>query len=254
MSTEQPKRFYKFALIDPVDQPFVTFRYFYRTREQLRYLGVLGDEEQEEAADNELPVIEPCEDSFVGEDKSGSSLASVDLDDMFYECGYTDDSQGQSNEQQLNVSTDPQRDTNVHEALRGIPRGAPNTSSGAEASGEQMTKQTRHRHSGIRTHPQYYRLSMPPSVRLDPPQPCSKPQPTGPHKLDSSSSTSYRPHPAYAFEDWRQRTPSPVKSVRDGITTPPLEKHKQQGFRASSLINVLMSTWKRRGTSAQEAL
>jgi hypothetical protein len=28
---ESPKRFYEFALIDPVDQPFATFKYYYRT-------------------------------------------------------------------------------------------------------------------------------------------------------------------------------------------------------------------------------
>ncbi|KAH7402373.1 hypothetical protein DE146DRAFT_788060 [Phaeosphaeria sp. MPI-PUGE-AT-0046c] len=249
-SAEQPKRFYRFALIDPVDQPFATFMYFYRTRDQLRYLGLLEDEEQGGVIDNDLPVIEPCEDSFVGEDEKSSSLGSEDLDGMCYEAGYTSDIQDVLNGHQSSTSKRSGWSTNVYEAPRGyIPRGAPSTSSGAEASGERKAKQTRHRHSGMHTPPQYHRLSMLPSVKLDPPQPCPKPQLTGPRKSDSSSSTSYRPHPAYPFEKWRQRTPSPVKSVRDGITTPPLEKHKQQGFRASSLVNVFTSTWRRRGNT-----
>jgi hypothetical protein len=31
LSTRHPKRFYKYALLDPLDTPFATFRYYYRT-------------------------------------------------------------------------------------------------------------------------------------------------------------------------------------------------------------------------------
>ena len=37
---ENPKRFYGFSLIDPIDQPFATFKYYYRT--QGKYSGQLG--------------------------------------------------------------------------------------------------------------------------------------------------------------------------------------------------------------------
>ncbi|KAI9766769.1 MAG: hypothetical protein M1835_007135 [Candelina submexicana] len=35
-----PQRYYKYALIDPIDQPFATFRYHFRTWEQLDALGI----------------------------------------------------------------------------------------------------------------------------------------------------------------------------------------------------------------------
>ena len=28
---EHPRRFYNYALLDPIDQPFATFRYYYRS-------------------------------------------------------------------------------------------------------------------------------------------------------------------------------------------------------------------------------
>lgn len=202
-------------------------------------MGVVEDEDDEAigAADNDLPVIEPCEDSFVGEDRRVASRASEHLEDLFFECG-------------ASMSEPSQRSTDTYEAPRGYnPSGAPSITSSAGASDEQAAKQTPQRHSSMRTPPQSYRLSMPPAVKLVPPQPRSQPQHAGPHKTDSSSSTSYRPHPAYPVEEWRQRTPSPVKSIREGITTPPLEKHRR-GFRASSLVNVFTSSWKRRATSA----
>lgn len=37
---ENQKRFYRFSLIDPIDQPFATFKYYYRT--QSKYAGQLG--------------------------------------------------------------------------------------------------------------------------------------------------------------------------------------------------------------------
>ena len=37
-----PQRFYRYDLLDPLDQPFSTFRYYYRTWEQLETLGVIS--------------------------------------------------------------------------------------------------------------------------------------------------------------------------------------------------------------------
>ncbi|KAH8701316.1 hypothetical protein GQ44DRAFT_831994 [Phaeosphaeriaceae sp. PMI808] len=73
-SSEQPKRFYLFALIDPIDRPFVTFRYLYRTWEQLRQAGVLGGEEEE----NELSVIEPCKDISKDDFMNKCSVSAAD--------------------------------------------------------------------------------------------------------------------------------------------------------------------------------
>lgn len=50
----QPKRFYKYALLDPVDVPHITFRFHYRPLPQLERLGVCALDELEEmiAAEN----------------------------------------------------------------------------------------------------------------------------------------------------------------------------------------------------------
>jgi hypothetical protein len=184
-SSGQPKRFYKFALTDPVDQPFATFKYYYRTWEQLQSLGMLDDEDESGAGEDNMSVIEPCGDSNSGAESQRSSTP----------------------EQRRICMPTP-----------------------------------RHPH----------RLSVPPSITLDPPSQNSRPLPTAPHKSDVTSSTAYRPHGAYAVDEWRVRTPSPVKSVREGITTPPMEKRKD-GLRASSFMSALTSTWKRRGTPSAES-
>ena len=35
---KHPRRYYKYALLDPLDQPFATFRYYYRTWGQKKKL------------------------------------------------------------------------------------------------------------------------------------------------------------------------------------------------------------------------
>jgi hypothetical protein len=72
-------------------------------------------------------------------------------------------------------------------------------------------------------------------------------------KTETSSSTSYRPHPADPVEDWTMHTPSPVKLVRDSIGTPPLERRRGQGRSTSSLKSMITSTWRRRGTGLSDA-
>jgi hypothetical protein len=239
-----------------VDKPFATFKYLYRTWEQLQDLGVLGNETQGFAKEDDLPVIEPCEDSVQGEEARNISRASdKDTDEVFYECS---DGVSEAN-RAASCLSNPARSAStrsgsplpkgklaVSEQPRTyIPRGAPAATK--EASGEQANKQTRQRHSGMRTPPQFYRLSVPPSVKLEPPQQTSRPLPSVPQKLDSSSSTSYHPHPAYPVEEWKVCTPSPVRSTREGISTPPLERRKGQGFRAASFMSAISATWKQRG-------
>ncbi|KAF2824868.1 hypothetical protein CC86DRAFT_456841 [Ophiobolus disseminans] len=219
-TSEQPKRFYKFALIDPVDQPFATFRYYYRTWEQLEDLGFSEHEERCEGEENDMPVIEPCE-------------AARDEEEVFYEGGDgaadTRYSSAGSQQLQLRLRSPTKRSAkhksgavNAMQPPVYIPRGAP---------------------------PPRYRLSMPPSIRLSPPDDTSRPLPRLPHKSDSQSSISYRPHPAYPLDEWRVRTPSPVNSVRKGLSTPPLAK-RREGSRASSLISAISSTWRRRGATS----
>jgi hypothetical protein len=263
-SSDYPKRFYKFALIDPIDQPFATFRYYYRTWEQLENMGLLEQAWRSEGEENDIPVIEPCVD---GARYEGSSRASrKDADDVFYECanGTTD-----SRSQTTHSSTDSQRKSPTKRAFwrsppktkrsssvdawqsspcasdqlpAYVPRGAP----GAHREAQVIAQQ---RNSITRTPPQSYRLSMPPSITLLPMDDASRPLPNLPNKSDSQFSIAYRPHPAYPVEEWRTRTPSPIKSIREGLSTPPLEKRKEG--RASSLLNAISSTWKRRGAERQ---
>lgn len=183
-----------------------------------------------------MPVIEPCEDEVDGEAR-GVSRASQQ--DVFYDCGEEDQqSTSTASLQSIRASGQPRTY---------IPRGAPRAVE--EASCDQNDRETRQRHSGMRTSPKLYRLSVPPSIKLEPPQQSFRSSQSVPQKSDSSSSISYRPHPAYPVENWRERTPSPVRSMREGISTPPLGKNKQHGFRASSLMSAL-SSWKRRGASS----
>lgn len=243
-SSEQPKRFYMFALTDPVDQPFATFKYYYRTWEQLHQLGVLDVAAEDE---EDLPVIEPYDaegsQSTVSEARN-VSRASTKGDDIFYDCN---DSGTKAKDNAALSLSETQHSAGASAHPRAyIPRGAPSEKASDEAL--KTDKQTQQRHSGTGTPPQFYRLSVPPSVKLEPPQQTIEPLPAGPHNSDTStSSTFYQPHPAYPLEEWRVRTPSPVKSLREGISTPPMEKS-----RASSLFSAFTSTWKRRGASGCE--
>ncbi|KAF1935643.1 hypothetical protein EJ02DRAFT_415428 [Clathrospora elynae] len=254
---DQPKRFYKFALIDPVDQPFVTFRYYYRTWDQLRELGLLEQDSNVAGEENDLSVIEPQEDSVHGAGKvdRNCSSASKASKDVFQECNENPSSLSQTTIVEARRPSTPgvslRRVSNTSEQPRAYtPRGAP--SSKTDISDEQPVTQAQQRDSYVRTPPQFYRLSMPPSVRLDPPEPNSRPLPMIPQKNNSASSTSYRPHPAYPVDDWTVRTPSPVKSVREGISTPPLGKRREQGRSASALMNAISSAWWRRGTQTPD--
>jgi hypothetical protein len=236
-----------------VDKPFATFKYFYRTWEQLEHLGVIGDEKQGFAREDDLPVIEPCEDSIHDEEARNVSRAS---DEVFYECndGASEGTRTTSRLSNLTRSGStragiplPKDQLAMPEQPRTyIPRGAPPST--GEVSGEQAVQQTRQRHSATRTPPSFYHLSVPPSVKLEPPHQTSRRLPSVPQKAESSTSTSYRPHPAYPVEEWRKWTPSPVRLTRDGIsTTPPLERRKGQGSRASSFMSAISATWKNRG-------
>ena len=94
-SSDHPKRFYKFALIDPVDQPFARFHYYYRTWEQLEYLGIVVDKEETEGddEDSKLPVIEPGEPDPEKKTSEGRlSLRGGDgLEDVFTDVRLSDD-------------------------------------------------------------------------------------------------------------------------------------------------------------------
>jgi hypothetical protein len=224
---------------------------------------VLRDETRGVDEGDDLPVIEPYEDSVRNEETRNVSRASdKDTDDIWYECSdgaaeatrttarlsspnksTSTRSDSPLKKVQLAVSRGPHRSTGVSEQPRAyVPRGA-NVAAKKPSCG-QMEQETGQHQSGIRTPAQSYRLSVPPSIKLVAPQQDSRPLPSVPHKSDFSSSTSYRPHPAYPVEAWRVRTPSPVRSTRDGISTPPLERNKGQGSRATSFMSAISSSWK----------
>jgi hypothetical protein len=225
---DHPKRFYKFALIDPTDQPFAMFRYYYRTWEQLRYLGLIeGD------SDVDLSVIEPCEPGTP--DLTKERKDDISLVKALKEVELEEDGE--------NRAPTPYPQTY-------IPSGTPHAD--VRASDDRPDSQHSYRHSGVTTPPQFYRLSVPPALKLERTQHASRPLPLIPQKIDSSSNlTAYQPHPAYPVDDWVSSTPSPVKSIRYMISTPPLLGRKKV-YAPSSLVNVVTNAWKRRGTPSGE--
>lgn len=252
---ERPKRFYKFALIDPVDQPFATFRYYYRTWDQLGDLGLLDyDYYYAESEENNLSIIEPAEDNLDHSNKevntelngvcqeAAEDNSHVDRDDVS-----THDRNPEAEEKtdgasrQTYPSPTPSR-TDAPSSHRSsiasgtyVPLGAP----GSDLS--PVSPRSLRRRGRLDT----YRLSMPPSIKFDAPQSSSRPLPLLQKHEPPSLSTTYRPHPAYPVEEWTVRTPSPVRSVRESITTPPLQNHKSLGITGAGLLGVISSTWKR---------
>lgn len=259
---EQPKRFYKFALIDPIDQPFATFRYHYRTWEQLRDLGLLDDEYYAESEDNDMSVIEPngsstddrSEQHPIPDKVNGrpiyrrrengfqtdrGNISESDWDTEACWCEELHASNYLSKPASRPPSTEyssPHRDSIASGTY--VPRGAP-----ASEVTKNSPPSLRHR-GALDT----YRLSMPPSIKLFAPESVSRPLPV-PEKHNFSASTAYRPHPAYPLEECTVRMPSPVGSGRDGITTP-LMGRKGLVTRAG-LMGVISSTWKRSTSGVQ---
>ncbi|EDU39565.1 hypothetical protein PtrSN002B_005249 [Pyrenophora tritici-repentis] len=265
---EQPKRFYKFALIDPIDQPFATFRYYYRTWDQLRDLGLLEQDHSRDGEENDLSVIEPLGDDSCGAmevNRTRSSLGT-ESEDAFHDC--TEDlgegiaASVESKSEEATTTDTPTRAKSMQpqRSWQGasnrpvgseehprtyVPRGAPDSE--ARVSVDYPNEQTQRPVSRIPKVPNPYRLSIPPSIKLAPPEYSPRPLPTIPRKSDDDSPTSYRPHPAYPMDNWNIRTPSPVRSVRDGISTPPLGKRREQGRSASALMGAITAAWRRRG-------
>lgn len=269
--SEQPKRFYKFALIDPVDQPFATFRYYYRTWNQLRDLGVLRPDHSGAGEEDGLSVIEPLDDSVrstSADQETGNAVSHGQQ-------GRIPDGKGDSNEgprpgprskrEQATATFSLTRRPSVKTRkpsyvgprmrqagktgqLRSyVPVGAP--SSKTEPSDKESQEEASQRHSDTLKPPQSYRLSIPPSIALEPSGLITRPLPTPPQKssFPSSSSTAYCPPPANHVDDRAKYTPSPVKPITQRASTPPPGKREEQGRSASSLMGIIASAWKHRG-------
>lgn len=233
VGSEHPKRFYKFALIDPVDKPFATFRYHYRTWAQLRQLGLSEIEVVEDGESNALSIIEP----------DYASVSVYSRDDGF-------DSVSQQGPEDMSFDSQDAVFGSPSSAVRmDISTGSPVRRTTGLRRRQQDSSPTPSRLSVTRTS-SAYRLSFPPSYRLDPPERSSRPMPAIPykHSLAPNDDTSYQPHPAYPINDWERRTPSPVQSMRETISTPTMERKIKRGFTPTGWLNAIGNAWKRRGT------
>ncbi|KAL6709350.1 hypothetical protein ACN47E_001757 [Coniothyrium glycines] len=269
-SSDQPKRFYHFALIDPIDQPFATFRYYYRTWDQLQVLGFLSSETNTVGEDCDLSVIEP---SVV---EPGHNVIDCSADDVSVNChdgpasdlrATTAEHAGSKAEDNHNVQTSSKfvkgttvatsRPSTPSSCIRQgsnsfekphsyIPQSAPRSTTPV-GSDRGIEGESDQRDSCVRTPPQFYRLSVPPAVSLLPPDQGSQTHATMSPKNMSSSSTSRELKGAYPLGDWAMKTPSPVKSIRENIRTPSPGTSRQSRA-ASALMSMITSTWKRRGT------
>lgn len=232
--SEQPKRFYKFALVDPVDKPFATFRYFYRTWAQIRELGLSEDEVVEDGESNALSVIEPQDED---ESLHGEIKGSEDIVHRGSETG-------------SHHTRDGANDRPGSPFKGYFSKGSP----GKRMIGFKKRPEDHERVTSpdpVITHvPANRRLFFPPSCRFDPPERSSRPMPTIPQKHDMAPSqdTSYQPHPVFPIDDWEMRTPSPVQSLRETISTPTLNRTPNRGLTPTGWLSAIGNAWRRRGT------
>lgn len=185
---DQPKRFYKFALIDPVDQPFATFRYYYRTWDQLQELGLLGQSEAGASIDDNLPVIEP-QDASPQKTKANKSTADAKITPLSEQpCTY-------------------------------VPRGAPGFQIDTPEEEQEGERQSQEAHylSSLSTPPRVYGVSVPPSMQLGPSR-----------QSDSASFTACPSHLVLPGRNAQIRAPSPIQSASVNLPTPPLQKRRQR--------------------------
>jgi hypothetical protein len=195
-----------------------------------------------------MPVIEPCEDSEGSRNvsrtseedvhKSSNEVTSLNRHPTRFSAPAHRAWEGRG---RCRAPGGAQGLLKARQPLTYMPRGAPNTI--RQVSDEQVDGQTQQRSSYTHTPPHLYRHATPQSVTPSRGQQDPRPLPHIPHKADTSSSS--RP-PTHSVEDWRMQTPDPVKSTSNGLLTPPT----LQGFRTSSLMGALSSTFKRRGRSS----
>lgn len=207
----QPKRFYEFALIDPIDQPFARFRYYYRTWEQLRDLGLLDDECVSIGEENDLSVIEP-EDDIPGEPDERASNGS------------------NSDTRRDMTEMSPQRCVSAPAEMGGlerseeprayIPSGAPivKTSTSTESSFDTPALE---RASFVRAPSHSYHLSLSSPVMLNSPEVASTARPKLSQGLDLGAHTE------------------------DPAPTLLMERRTGHGLAPWSLTNVISSIWRR---------
>lgn len=213
---ENPKRFYRFSLIDPTDQPFATFKYYYRTQEKLEELGILGRQNDYDSSTLSRLLGTATECSISQEQKH----------ENFDDIGEDDTSQSEC-----------EGDNGYSVPFPVLEAHVGHYDSPYERS---ITETPKH----------FYRLSIPPSLKLVPSAASS--QPPCPKKLTPNAPmTSLVKLPSPKAE-WLQRTPRPVKSVRTELQSTPLGNRKRTSSIAA-LRHVVTSALQRRDTSCPES-
>lgn len=182
---ENPKRFHRFSLIDPIDQPFATFKYYYCTQKKLEELGILGRQNGYDSAtlSGLLGTATHCSISLEQKRENFDAIGEDDAPQSEHEGdnGYSVPS--------------PVLETHLSHCDSPYERG--------------ITKTPKY----------FYRLSIPPSLKLVPLAPSS--QPVCPRKLTPNASMASLVELPSPEATWLQRTPSPVKSVRTELQSPP---------------------------------
>lgn len=271
---DHPKRFYRIALIDPVDQPFATFRYFYRTQGQLRDLGVLGPIPNSVGEEDDLPVIEPHDEStnrlVAGRDRYPS------VDNKLHNGSKNSKRDSTVSKKSITVNN-RQRSTVTFRLIRRtpararrpyfvrgsklqprahIPHSAPKAK--VQLSGGRFTELFDEKEweedTCLSGPPKSYRLSIPPSIKLDPRGPTVRPllsplRPLHrpPRRESPLSPTAYSPHPVNPMNNWIAYTPSPVEAAREELGTPSPGKRAGRFRTGFSLMGMISSIWKHRG-------
>ncbi|KAF2744794.1 hypothetical protein M011DRAFT_470104 [Sporormia fimetaria CBS 119925] len=204
-----PKRFYKFALIDPLDQPYASFRYHYRTWDQPEELGIVEKEGDVPWASDYSEAI-TWEEEEEEEDTHGKGYVKKDeLEDVFAPL------MPQERPAKLQGCFEKEQSDGHH---------------GLASPSQGKLSKLGHIVCPRRFSPKFIanRLSVPPSVRLSPPKrDSSRPLPMVPWKKGGVApvfvdSSSHDPN------EWRTRTPSPVKVARERLSSPspsPARKH-----------------------------
>ncbi|OCL04130.1 hypothetical protein AOQ84DRAFT_367785 [Glonium stellatum] len=219
---ENPKRFYKLSLIDPIDQPFVIFKYYYCTQEKLEELGILG--RQNDNDDSTLSGLS----STTTECSTSQKQNREEIDDI-----------GEANNSQPKHEDNgtPTPATHGHS----VPFPALDTHLGNCKSPYErnITETPKH----------FYRLSIPPSLKLVPSAASSRL--VSPEKLTPNASMVSLVNLPSSEVEWLQRTPSPVKSARTEPQSPLLGNRK----RTSSIValkNVVASALRRRSMTSPD--
>lgn len=249
-----------------MDQPFATFRYFYRTRDQLRDLGVLRPSPNSVEEENDLPVIEPHDGSTSSLIAERDRCTSVNIKLQNGSKNYKRDSTGSKKSITVSkrersratfrpirrISAKPRR-LCLMKGLKGqarahVPHNAPKVKT--EMLGgqfiEMFDEQASQEDSFVCIPPKSHRLSIPPSIKLEPTEMTVRPLPSPPRKESPQSPTAYSPHPVDPMNNWIACTPSPIKAFREEFDTPSPGKRAGRCRTAFSLMGMISSVWKHR--------